>query len=69
MACFLFYLYGLVQGFLDGVTERFSGDHEQRPSLGKLAVILHNPSVAMCWESFEGVTAYEKFENHWFSGS
>jgi len=30
-----------------GVTERFSGGHEQRLSLGSLAVILHKPSVTI----------------------
>jgi len=30
-----------------GATDRFSGGHEQRPSLGSFAVILHNPSVTI----------------------
>jgi len=30
-----------------GATERFSVIHEQRPSLGNFAVILHNPSVTI----------------------
>jgi len=30
-----------------GARERFSGGHEQRPSLGSFAVILHNPSVTI----------------------
>jgi len=30
-----------------GATERFSGCHEQRLSLGSFALILHNPSVTM----------------------
>jgi len=30
-----------------GATERFSGNHEQRPSLGSCAVILHNTSVTI----------------------
>jgi len=28
-------------------TERFSGGHEQRPSLGSFPAIFHNPSVAI----------------------
>jgi len=30
-----------------GDTERFPGGHDQRPSLGSFAVILHNPSVTI----------------------
>jgi len=30
-----------------GPMERFSKGHEQRPSLGSFAVILHNPSVTI----------------------
>jgi len=30
-----------------GATERFSGDHEQRSSLGSFGVILHNPSFTI----------------------
>jgi len=40
------------------------GGHEQRPSLGSFAVMLHNPSVTTCWESFEGGHGSWKFENH-----
>jgi len=43
----------LEQGFSNGAlgplgaTERFSGVHEQWPSLGSSAVILHYPSVTI----------------------
>jgi len=46
--------HSLHQGFSDGAigallvaTEQFSGDHEQRPSLGSFAVSLHDPSVTI----------------------
>ena len=54
----------LIQGFWNkalGATERFSGGHEKRPSLGTFAVILHNPSV---WEAFKGLNGSWRFENH-----
>jgi len=49
-----FVMVFLAQGFSNGAlgppfgaTERLSGDHKQRPSLGSFAVILHNPSVTI----------------------
>jgi len=49
--------------------EQFSGSHKQRPSLGSFAMILHKPSVMICWESFEGGCGSCKFENHWYRWS
>jgi len=54
-----------------GVTKRFSGGHEQRPSLSSFAVILHNPSVTIYRYikyspvKLKGSHDTWKFANHW----
>jgi len=47
-----------------GATERFPGGRKQKHSLGSFAVILHNTSVMIYWESFERGHGSWKFENH-----
>jgi len=54
LLCLNCHVVSSISGFLKrgprpplGLTERFSGGHNQRLSLGSFAVILHNPSVML----------------------